>query len=120
MYYDLCGELEADKAFLARDYLIVMQLCKLYDLYIQGAAQIKSFDDCVEHYKNGSNVSGIFTAFNRIQQMMLQLYPQMGIGLKSRQTITQYINNQLSIDFPADPWKERAQESSKIISIDAV
>ena len=117
MYNDISRELNDDKAFLSRDHLIVMQLCKLYDLYIEGAKQIRSFDDCVEHYKNGSNVTGVFTAWSRIQQMMIQLYPQMGIGLKSRQTITQYINNQLSIDFGADPWKERAEEVNDVLEI---
>ena len=115
LYKSLIAELEKEGSFMERDYLLISQLCKIIELYIEATERIRSIDDCVEEYKNGSNVSGLFTVWNRLQEKMIQIYPQIGIGMKARQRMTQYINNQLSLFENYDPWQAHADE---IVTID--
>jgi hypothetical protein len=105
LYTELCEELIAENNFESKDYLLIQQLCLNIQMFVEVNNRIESIDDCLEYYKNGSNVSGLFTLWNKLQSNMLKIYPQVGIGFKARQRMTALINNELSL-FPVDPWSE--------------
>ena len=106
LYHQLAQELIDEGIFRPTDYLMLQQLCLNVQMFVEVNAKILSIDDCLETYKNGSNVSGLFTLWNKLQANILQIYPQLGIGFKARSRVTTLINNQLTLPYQEDPWHD--------------
>jgi len=107
-YYVICDHLIEVDGFLSPDALTVAQFCKALDLYIQVANRLKTGSDCIQTFKNGaSNISGDFTSFSKLSTMLRELGPQIGIGIKSRQNVSQFVSNQLTLNLGGnDEWQE--------------
>lgn len=109
LYYQICEYLQTKNGFEPFDTILVSQLCECLSIWSFYAKKLKKSGGYVEYYDRGSNVSGDFTAMNTALKTTLNILPRLGIGLKDRQTIQQFINQvNLNQDIP-DPWKERAE-----------
>lgn len=98
MYKDIVAIAIQDEAFKIQDAYLIADFCFWRELYLQGTEKVVDFDDCYEKYDKGSNVTGAFTVLCKVHEKMQKHFPDLGIGNKARQTITQYVN-QITIPF---------------------
>ena len=104
LYKIICEHLIEVDGMLAPDTILVAMFCKTAELWFESCDRLNSLDDCVQYFKNGtSNVSAEFTAFQKLQKDLRDLASQLAIGINSRKTIPQFINNQLQFNF-GDQW----------------
>jgi len=87
-----------DEAFKIQDAYLIADFCFWRELYLQGTEVVNDFEKCYERYEKGSNVTGAFTVLCRVHDKMKEHFPDLGIGNKARQNITQYVN-QITIPF---------------------
>tara|TARA_B100000497_G_scaffold27681_1_gene32530 strand:- start:47 stop:556 length:510 start_codon:yes stop_codon:yes gene_type:complete len=102
MYKDIVKIAIEDEAFKIQDAYLIADFCFWRELYLQGTEKVPDFDQCYETYEKGSNVTGQFTVLCRVHDKMKEHFPDLGIGNKARQNITQYVNQ---ITIPFDNFK---------------
>jgi len=115
-YYDICNYLISDQAFFAQDFVAVALFCDSLDMYIKVRTKLKKPEDCVEQYKNGSNINGYFTLRKQLRQELKDLMPDLAIGIKSREKVNIYVNAQLGLfdQNVADPWADHVDEKPQL------
>jgi len=85
-------------------------------MYIKVRTKLKKPEDCVEQYKNGSNINGYFTLRKQLRQELKDLMPDLAIGIKSREKVNIYVNAQLGLfdQNVADPWADHVDEKPQL------
>ena len=103
-FYDLTIEHLNDASVLYPvDAMLLSVLAKNLDIMVEAANQINDLDDVVQEFDSGAtNITGVFTAFERATKNVLTLSSKLGLSPADREKLMSFA---ASRNEQADPYE---------------
>lgn len=103
LFYDLTiDHLNQAKVLHNVDAMLLSVLAKNVDIMVDAADQIENLDDVVQTFESGAtNVTGVFTAFERATKSILTLSSKLGLSPSDREKLMAFAQGRTD---EADPY----------------
>jgi len=110
LFFDLTiDHLNEAKVLHNVDAMLLSILAKNVDILIDAANQINDLDDVVQTFESGAtNVTGVFTAFERATKSILTLSAKLGLSPSDREKLMAFAQGRVDDVDPYDTLKRSA------------